>query len=157
MFQLSFHVLVAHIAILFLIGTGGVLATPKTPPHHYKACLLDAARHYQISPRLIQAIIFTESNSNSEATNINTSGSEDVGIMQINSEWLPQIKAFGYDRASLFDPCINITVGTWILAQEIQRFGYNWEAVGAYNAGPSAKRESRRINYAKRVYSNLAD
>ena len=157
MFKLPFFVLITRISILILIGIGAVLATPKTPQYHYKDCLLDAAKHYQISPLLIQAIITTESNSNSRATNINTSGSEDVGIMQINSEWLPQIKSFGYDRASLFDPCINITVGTWILAQEIQRFGYNWEAVGAYNAGPSAKRKSRRISYAKRVYSNLAD
>ncbi len=125
--------------------------------YRYGQCLLDAAIHYQISPVLIAAIIKTESNHNPEAININISGSEDVGLMQINSEWLPRIAKLGYDRESLFNPCINILVGTWVLAQEVRRFGYTWIAVGAYNAGPSREKESRRAAYAHRVFKNLDD
>ena len=125
--------------------------------YQYGQCLLDAAIHYQISPVLIAAIIKTESNYNPKAVNINVSGSEDVGLMQINSEWLPRIAKLGYDRESLFNPCINIIVGTWVLAQEIRRFGYTWSAVGAYNAGPSREQESRRAAYAHRVFRNLVD
>ena len=121
----------------------------------YGECLLNTAHHYQVSPDLLIAMIKTESNHVVSAININTSGSEDVGLMQINSEWFPQLKKLGYERESLFDPCTNITVGTWILAQEIQRFGYTWNAVGAFNAGPSQKKELRRARYAQRVYSNL--
>jgi soluble lytic murein transglycosylase-like protein len=124
--------------------------------YSYAQCILKNARHYQINADLITAIIKTESDHQPDAININTSGSEDVGLMQINSEWLPKIKIFGYDRNSLFDPCTNITVGTWILAQEINRFGYSWKAVGAYNAGPSKSKESRRASYANRVYNNLS-
>ena len=125
--------------------------------YRYGQCLLDAAIHYQISPVLIAAMIKTESKHNPKAVNINSSGSEDVGLMQINSEWLPRIAKFGYDRKSLFDPCINILVGTWVLAQEIRRFGYTWTAVGAYNAGPSREKKSRRAAYAHRVFKNLDD
>ena len=125
--------------------------------YRYGKCLLDAAIHYQISPVLIAAIIKTESNHNPGAININISGSEDVGLMQINSEWLPRIAELGYNRESLFNPCINILVGTWVLAQEVKRFGYTWTAVGAYNAGPSREKESRRVAYAHRVFKNLDD
>lgn len=48
-------------------------------------------------------------------------------------------------------------VGAWVLAGYVRRFGYNWRAIGAYNAGPSLspKSELKRINYAQRVFHNL--
>jgi soluble lytic murein transglycosylase-like protein len=121
----------------------------------YGNCLVKTARSFQISPVLVDAIIKAESNHNPQAININNSGSEDVGLMQINSQWLPQIKPLGYDRNSLFDACTNIQVGTWILAQEIQRFGYTWTAVAAYNAGPAKAKQQRGIRYAHRVFSHI--
>jgi len=144
--------------VLLMSAFSSQAAEPeKIQPYHYGRCLLDAAIHYQVSPVLIAAIIKTESNHNPNAININASGSEDVGLMQINSEWLPRIAKLGYDRKSLFNPCINIIVGTWVLAQEIRRFGYTWTAVGAYNAGPSRDKASRRTAYAHRVFKNLDD
>ncbi len=123
--------------------------------YDYGHCLVNTAQQYQVSPLLIDAIIKAESNHNPQAININTSGSEDVGLMQINSQWLPQIKPLGYDRNNLFDPCTNIQVGTWILAQEIRRFGYTWTAVAAYNAGPAKAKSQRGSRYALRVFSHL--
>jgi len=142
--------------ISFFIPGGTLAANGRIDQLPYAGCLISTAIAYQVSPELINAIIKTESNHNPSAININVSGSEDVGLMQINIEtWLPEIKKQGYDRQSLFDPCTNILVGTWVLAQEVQRFGYSWEAVGAYNAGSSAKKKSRRSSYAHRVYNNL--
>jgi len=45
-----------------------------------------------------------------------------------------------------------------ILAGEVRRFGYNLAGHRAYHAGPALTevREQRRINYAQRVYHNLA-
>ena len=145
-------------SLLGLLSTQAIAskADSDVRQYSYGDCLLEAANHYQVSPDLINAIIKTESNHQIDAINVNTRGSEDVGLMQINSEWLPRIKKLGYDRSSLFDPCTNITVGTWILAQEVQRFGYTWIAVGAYNAGPSKKQALRRERYATRVYNNLS-
>jgi soluble lytic murein transglycosylase-like protein len=48
--------------------------------------------------------------------------------MQINSRWLGDTVAYGIGREQLFDPCINTHVGAWILAQNISRLGYGWEA-----------------------------
>jgi len=148
---------------IFMLGMTGFQASASNrinvdstiTQYPYGQCIFNAANHYQINPDLIIAIIKTESNHDPKAIHINTSGSEDIGLMQINSAWLPEIIKMGYERKSLFDACTNIIVGTWILAQEIQRFGYTWNAVGAYNAGPSQKKELRRARYAQRVFSNL--
>ena len=90
----------------------------------------------------------------STAINHNTNGSVDVGLMQINSRWFPQLAVMGVQPGDLWNPYINIYVGAWVLAGEIRRFGYTWQAVGAYHAGPAltVAREQRRRNYAQRVY-----
>lgn len=74
--------------------------------------------------------------------------SYDVGLMQINRWW---IRRYGISPASLLNPDINKKWGTWILAQEIARHGYNWRAVGKYHS-PDAERGRR---YAWRVYPLL--
>ena len=152
---MKYYCLFAPLLCLITTQTNADQDMSGVSQYIYGDCILSAGNHYQISPDLITAIIKTESNHQPDAININTSGSEDVGLMQINSEWLPRIQKFGYNRSRLFDPCTNITIGTWILAQEVQRFGYSWNAVGAYNAGPSKDKALRRASYANRVYNNL--
>lgn len=55
----------------------------------------------------------------------------DVGKMQINSWWMER---YDIDPLSLLDPAINESWGTWILAEEIARYGLNWKAVGKYHS-----------------------
>ena len=55
--------------------------------------------------------------------------------MQINSSWFDQLEGYGIRETDLANPCINIQVGAWILRQEVDRYGYSWEAIGAYYAG----------------------
>jgi len=62
--------------------------------------------------------------------------------MQINSSWLPKLRKYGIGVNELFDPCTSIQVGAWILAQNIQRLGHSWEAVGAYNSSIPADRQN---------------
>ena len=93
---------------------------------------------------------------NPVAINRNANGSVDVGLMQINSRWFPHLAAMGIRPGELWDSCTNIHVGAWVLAGYIHQFGYNWKAIGAYNAGPSSRprsEEKRRV-YAQRVYHN---
>jgi len=97
------------------------------------ACWEEAATRYQVSSTLLYAIARTESGLNPRAVGRNTNGSRDIGLMQINSAWLPTLSRYGITERELFEPCTSIHVGAWILAGNIQRLGYSWEAVGAYN------------------------
>ncbi|QET04068.1 lytic transglycosylase domain-containing protein (plasmid) [Cupriavidus pauculus] len=114
-------------------------------------CLDDAAAFHRVSPTLARGIAQVESGMRAGATNRNTNGTEDIGLMQINSVHLPRLAKFGITRQSLFDPCINAYVGTWILADCLSRYGETWTAVGCYNAGAPDK----RLRYATRVYEML--
>jgi soluble lytic murein transglycosylase-like protein len=114
-------------------------------------CIDDAAAYRHISPRLVRAIAQQESGSRANAINVNANGSEDLGLMQINSSWLPKLSRFGIRREHLFDACVNAYVGTWILASNIRQFGPTWKAVGAYNATSSA----RQLVYANSIYRRL--
>ena len=124
-----------------------------------ESCWQSAANRYGIHETILRAIAVTESAMDSQAINRNTNGSVDIGLMQINSRWFPSLAEIGIQPGDLWNPCTNIHVGAWILAGEIRRFGYTWQAVGAYHAGPaqSVVREQRRMRYAQRVYHNLAN
>ena len=97
------------------------------------ACWEDAATRYQVNSTLLYAIARTESGLNPQAIGRNTNGTRDIGLMQINSAWLPALSQYGISERDLFESCTSIHVGAWILAGNIQRLGYTWEAVGAYN------------------------
>lgn len=115
------------------------------------ACWNEVAAWYGVNVHLLYAIAKTESNLNPNAVNRNKNGSYDIGMMQINSSWLPTLRQYGVTEAALKDPCTNLQVGAWILAQNMARMGLTWEAVGAYNA----RNPALRIKYAQKVYKNL--
>ncbi|MDQ0741100.1 MULTISPECIES: transglycosylase SLT domain-containing protein [Pseudomonas] len=115
-------------------------------------CWEQVGASYDIEPELLFAIAQVESSLRTDALNHNHDGSRDIGLMQINSRHLPWLSEMGIDEGRLLnDPCLSIAVGASILKEFIGRFGYSWEAVGAYNAGGSASRATSRQRYAKRV------
>lgn len=114
-------------------------------------CMDDAARFHHVSVRLVHAIATVESGQHANVVHLNTDGSTDIGLMQINSRWLTTLSRFGISRSDLHDRCTNAYVGAWILSQNLHRLGLNWDAVGAYNAGTRGK----RMAYARRVYRTL--
>jgi soluble lytic murein transglycosylase-like protein len=116
------------------------------------ACWEEAGAKYGVNPYLLYAIARTESGLNPSAINrSNKNGSYDIGLMQINSRWLPTLRKYGITEEQLFDPCVSIHVGAWVLAQNIGRMGNSWEAVGAYNA----RDPELRLRYARKVYKNI--
>ncbi|HEX3141058.1 MAG TPA: lytic transglycosylase domain-containing protein [Rhizobacter sp.] len=116
------------------------------------ACWEQAAQKYGVSVHLLHAIAKTESSLNPAAVNRgNANGSYDVGLMQINSSWLPRLRQYGIEEKDLYQPCVSIDVGAWILAHNIRQFGNTWAAVGAYNT----PNPTRGLEYAHRVYRNL--
>ena len=125
-----------------------VIGVPTLPGAH--ACWDEAAARYQLDSRLLHAIARTESSLNARAVNLNRNGSRDIGLMQINSAWLPTLARHRIHERDLFEPCTNLHVGAWILATQIQRLGPTWNAVGAYHSPTRA----RRLTYVTRVQNH---
>lgn len=123
-------------------------------------CFDEAGERYGVSPKLLRAVARVESGFRADAINRShqaRTGSYDIGLMQVNSRWLPQLARYGIDEGALLsDPCTNVHVGAWILSSLFTRLGASWDAVGAYNAScASLKGEAcgrARLSYAWRVY-----
>ncbi len=141
---------VALILVLPLTAMGEV---------QFDQCFDRAGQRYAVSPTLLRAIAKVESNLDPQAY-VTLKRSESRGLMQINSFWYPVLATYGIHADDLWDPCTNIHVGAWILAQEIARYGNTWTAVGAYYAGAytastQARKQAHYLVYARRVYKKL--
>lgn len=115
------------------------------------ACFEQAEKRYRVSAQILRSISRVESGGNPAAFHRNANGSFDIGHMQINSVWLPTLAKYGINQDRLTNPCVNTHVGAWILANNFQRLGYGWNAVGAYNA----KSPNKAAAYARKVAANL--
>jgi soluble lytic murein transglycosylase-like protein len=114
-------------------------------------CWQDASEKYSVPIDLLYSIARVETGNRGKiVSRANDNGTYDIGLMQINSSHLPQLAKYGITEKKLInDSCLNLHIGAWILADSIARNGFNWRAIGAYNAGS----ESKRIIYAKKVFA----
>lgn len=104
----------------------------------FEPIILREARRHQVSPHLIAAVIFSESRFRSEA--ISEVGA--IGLMQLmpaTAAEMAKKEEFGNFRSSdLFDPEINIRLGSRYLAELESYFPREEDVLAAYNAGPSS-------------------
>lgn len=128
-------------------------------PSFAAACWEAASTRYGVPIDLLHAVARVESGLNPKAVNRShesRTGTRDIGLMQINTSHLRALARHGIDEASLYDPCLNLHIGAWLLAQSFSRLGTTWNAVGAYNAacdrlkGQACTRA--RSTYAWKVY-----
>ena len=132
---------------IFFIGL-----TLQANAQDLEACFLHAGAYYGVSPLILKAIAEVESGMNPKAINHNRNGTKDLGIMQINTIWLKELKKYGIGEKELLeDPCLNIHIGAWILNRCIAKYGYNWKAVGCYHSCTPKLNE----NYSRRIYAVL--
>lgn len=123
-------------------------------------CWEAASQSYGIPVEVLKAVAKTESGFNPEARNKNTNGTYDIGMMQINSAWLPKLETYGVTETALQDACTNLKVGAWILSNNAQKLGWNWNAIGAYNVGcaklDKAECDRRRNSYAWKIHAAMS-
>lgn len=118
-------------------------------------CWQSAGVKHGVDPWLLYGIAKVESSLNTNAMNLThkkRTGSYDIGLMQINSRNLKGLAQFGINEASLSNPCVNIEVGAYILAEKIRVHGNTWDAVGAYNAACTQLKGNDCLR-ARRVYA----
>jgi soluble lytic murein transglycosylase-like protein len=117
-------------------------------------CVSLAAERYAVPELLLYAIMRQEGGKPGTVSR-NRNKTVDMGRMQINSSWLPQLAAYGITANHLvWAECTNIGVSAWILRTNYVKTRGDWsEAILRYNVGVPKTRASRDIGvrYARSV------
>lgn len=120
--------------------------------------ILQAAAQYVVDPALIKAVITKESTWNPTAyraePQLNPPDAS-RGLMQILYR---TAQGMGYRGTpdGLYDPTVNIDLGTRYLADQLNRFGYPL-GVAAYNAGPGNVARGTIPTVTSQVYVPYVD
>lgn len=122
-------------------------------------CFDEAGKEFDVNPKLLRAVCYTESRLNPKAVNDkNPDETIDLGLCQINSWWYPKLLKLGITEEDLLtDACLNTRVSAWILAQNFETSGETWLSIGAYNAGykKTEQKDRAREKYIALVKENL--
>lgn len=149
---------IIYIVFCLMIWSWGVQAA-ETVNNKYD-CFELAGRDANIDPMLLRAVAWQELGLNYRITGSNALAGfgegYGYGLMQIDSQHLLFLKKYGITKENLInDICLNIYVCAYIMAVAFNKFGENWKAVGAYNAGfkENSKQQERRTLYARKVHA----
>lgn len=124
----------------------------EVSPRTIEKCVNYSARHFKLNPLVIKSIIKVEGGKIGTMSR-NSNGTYDMGIMQINTIHLPDIKK-KYPQVSwrevAYSPCVNIGIGSWILSQRLREVDSDryWIGVGNYHS----KTKKYRDRYLKKLY-----
>ncbi|MFC0142585.1 lytic transglycosylase domain-containing protein [Pectobacterium cacticida] len=137
------NVLLLITAILLAYFPSNSVAQGNTPVKYtvqpWLACIHTASVKYFIDALLIEAVMEQESSFNPRAVNrSNSNGTADYGLMMVNSGNIPKLIREGIISTAqelLDKPCLNIQIGTRLLASHFQVCGVSWNCLGSYNAG----------------------
>lgn len=120
------------------------------------ACLMMAAQHYSVPPAVLIGIYQVEGGRVGQEVS-NTNGTYDLGPMQINTIWLPQLAAkWGVSVPTARkwvrdDACTNVGVAAWILRNHLNETGDLTQAIGNYHS----KTPKFGTIYKRRVIASL--
>ena len=135
--------LVAVAALLALLGVTFAALQAARPawwerlwyPLRYEQIVRGHARHYDLDPALLAAVIYQESKFRADAR----SSSGAIGLMQLLPGTAKGIAVHTggtrFRTDDLLDPEINVRYGAWYLHHLIEKYGDERTALAAYNAG----------------------
>ena len=116
------------------------------------ACMMMAAQTYDVPPALLVGIYKAEGGKVGQEV-LNTNGSYDLGPMQINTLWIPELaKKWGVsnDKARMMvrdDACTNLDVAAWILRGHLDETQDLTQALQHYHS----RTDKYGTRYKKRV------
>lgn len=105
----------------------------------FALCIFTAAQTYSVPPSVLLGILNVEGGRPGQAVG-NTNGTYDLGPMQINTIWIPQLASYWgvSERAALKmvrdDACVNVGVGAWILRTKINQAGSLHKGIAWYHS-----------------------
>ncbi len=107
----------------------------------YDQDIREVAAKHGVDPLLVKAVIWRESRFHPEKVG----GAGERGLMQVTEgaaqDWAKAEKVETFVPTDLFDPRVNITVGTWYLGKAMERYRDRANpvpfALAEYNAGKS--------------------
>lgn len=128
--------LITLITIIFIIGTIGITIITTRYPLAYRNIIVKNSQEYKVDPFLIASIINVESRYDKLAL----SSKDAKGLMQISpqtGQWASEVfEMEDYNEENLFQPEVNIKMGTWYVNRLFKEFDGELELVlAAYNAG----------------------
>jgi soluble lytic murein transglycosylase len=135
--------LLSVLALAALLGlTFAALQTAKPGwwerlwyPLRYEQIVRGHARHYDLDPALLAAVIYQESKFRASAH----SKSGALGLMQLLPDTARGIAVHTggtqFRVSDLYDPEINVRYGAWYLHHLIEKYADERTALAAYNAG----------------------
>lgn len=135
--QIVRRILVILLILLIILLAGGyflVYFTIDDDHRPYMDYIIKYSDQYDLDPKLVTAVVETESNFNPEAK----SSVGALGLMQIMPETGEEIaKNFeqDYSEEDLYDPETNIKFGTYYLRYLFDYYGSMDYAILAYNGG----------------------
>lgn len=103
------------------------------------ACLMLASQTYEVPPAVMLGILQVEGG-RIGLESPNTNGTHDLGPMQINTIWLPELAdKWGVSEATARrwvrdDPCTNMGVSAWILKGHLNETGSLSKAIAHYHS-----------------------
>lgn len=121
------------------------------------ACLMLAAQTYSVPPAVMVGIYHVEGGSVGQEVGPNTNGTYDIGPMQINTVWLPELsRKWGVTENTARrwvrdDPCTNMGVAAWILRSHLNETGSLSKAIAHYHS----RTPSIGSSYKSRVVSAM--
>jgi len=127
--------------------------------HALAACIFAAAQTYVVPPSVILGILNVEGGRIGQAVE-NTNGTYDLGPMQINTIWLPELAKYWKIKKSAAlkivrdDACLNINVGTWILRSKMDKTGSLTKGIAYYHSGTPrlGNRYRKKVMHAMKYY-----
>jgi hypothetical protein len=103
-------------------------------------CVLMASNTYHVPAAVMIGIMHVEGGHIGQEAGPNFNGTFDLGPMQVNTHWLPQLAQIWHVPAPTArkwvrdDGCVNVHVAAWILRQKMEQSGSIWGGIAAYHS-----------------------